>query len=154
MATLFRLYLHGLLNAFSTLQKVMFLNWKTYFLEFGNHDKIIYKHNGNEPEFCGNHFWRPFGLSKTIVCWLRFPTFVTLSFVTEKVTFSKFRNFKQKYHGKPMKMNRNSETNVIRPAFSFVFTWFAERVPTLQKVTFSNWETCFSEFRNRVQQTM
>ena len=76
----------------------------------------------------GNHFRHQFGLSKTMVCWTRFPTFVTLSFVTEKLTFWMFRNFIQKEHENQWKWSRIlRKSNSVCP-LDCLKPWFAERV--------------------------
>ena len=100
--------------------------------------------------FAENHFWRPLGLAKTLVCWTRFPTFVTLSFSMEKLTFWMFRNSIQKEHENPMKMNWNSEKKSFEHSF-FVYIYMVcwTCFPLCEKLTFpigkhtvfAKWET-------------
>ena len=97
--------------------------------------------------FAENHFWRPLGLAKTLVCWTRFPTFVTLSFSMEKLIFWMFRNSIQKEHENPMKMNSKSEKKSFGQRIPLIFTMFAERVFHFAKVVFLHCETLLSAKR-------
>ncbi len=101
-----------------------------------------------------NYFWHRFGLSKTMVCWTWFPTFVTLSFVTEELTFSKFRIPNQKYYETQRKWTTILGKSKWPSPFSLGFMFFLIGIPELQKVGFSVTKLNVKKVGNRVQQTM